>query len=335
MRIIDKTEKKKLAILEAVSRGDGQPMSSTRIMESLNLAGYDIRGRTIRLYLQRFDSEGLTVSLGKRGRIITAKGQQEIEGSRLLERVGSMSAKIDQMTFQMDFDLSRRSGTVAVNTTLIDPVVFLRHAEDFKRVFAKGYSMGDLLAVLKPGESIGNLTVPENRVGICTVCSITLNGVLLKHGVPVRSLFCGVMELCDYVPTRLIDIINYDGTSFDPLELIIRGGRTDYLGATATGNGKIGIGFRELPSNSRGFVVDIAAKLKRCGLGGFLRIGHPGQALYGIPVPEECVGAIVIGGLNPMSVFEERGVRLDSSALSGLLPYERLIHFEDLDVCIP
>lgn len=330
MTITDKTEKKKLAILEVLKNSNG-PLSSGKITESLNVAGYDISERTVRLYLQQFDDEGLTDAHGKRGRTITEEGRHEIGSSRLLERVGYMSARIDQMTYQMNFDLPLRSGTVVVNTTLVDPAVLIERIEEIKRVFSMGYAMGSLLGILKPGEKQGDLVIPEGRVGLCTVCSITLNGVLLKHGVPVRSLFCGLMELHDHKPVRLAEIINYDGTSLDPLELFIRGGKTNYIGAISTGNGCIGIGFRELPADSYDLVVSLAEKLEKIGLGGFMEIGRPGQALFGIPVPEGCIGAVVIGGLNPVAILEENGIRVEARALSGLLPFNRLIHYEELD----
>jgi HTH-type transcriptional regulator, global nitrogen regulator NrpRI len=330
MAITGKTEKKKLAILE-VLKSSNEPLSGGKITESLNIAGYDISERTVRLYLQQLDEGGLTEPHGKKGRTITEEGRHEIGSSRLLERVGYMSARIDQMTFQMNFDLALRSGTVVVNTTLIDPLILVKYIKEIKRVFSMGYAMGHLIGVLKPGEKIGDMTIPEGQVGLCTVCSITLNGVLLKHGVPVRSLFCGLLELHDHKPVRLAEIINYDGTSLDPLELFIRGGRTNYMGAISSGSGYIGIGFRELPAESYDLVVNLAEKLEKIGLGAFMEIGRPGQALFGIPVPEGCIGAIVVGGLNPMAIYEENGIHVEARALSGLLPFNRLIHYEDLD----
>ena len=326
----DKTSKKKLAILE-VLKNSATPLSGNKITEALNIAGYDISERTVRLYLQQFDDSGLTMPVGKRGRVITEAGKHEIGSSRILERVGYMSAKIDQMTYRMNFDLSLRSGTVVVNTTLVDREVLLEKIDDIKQVFAMGYAMGYLVGVLKPGEKIEDLVIPEGKVGLCTVCSITLNGVLLKHGVPVRSLFCGLMELYNYKAVRLAEIINYDGTSLDPLELFIRGGRTDYCGAISTGSGYIGIGFREFPAESYDLVVNLAEKLKMIGLGGFMEIGRSGQALFNIPVPEGCIGAVVVGGLNPVAILEENGIRVEAKALAGLLPFNRLIHFEELD----
>jgi len=105
---------------------------------------------------------------------------------------------------------------------------------------------------------------------------------------------------------------------------------TNYIGAIKTGNGRIGVGFREFPAESREMVETIAEKLDKAGLGAFMCIGRPGQPLIDIPVSEGRVGAIVIGGLNPVSILEESGFRVHSRALSGLMDFGRLFHYEEM-----
>jgi repressor of nif and glnA expression len=168
-------------------------------------------------------------------------------------------------------------------------------------------------------------------IGIGTVCSITLNGVLLANGIPTNSRFGGLLELRDKKPTRFVEIIHYEGTTLDPLEVFIRSGMTDYSGAVESGNGKIGASFREVPAESRDRVIELAKKLEKVGLGGFHTIGWPGRPLLEVPVSEGRVGAIVIGGLNPVAILEEKGIRVHSRALAGLAAYERLFPYQELD----
>jgi len=217
-----------------------------------------------------------------------------------------------------------------VNMSLVDPRHLSACVDEIRKVFAHGYAMGTLLAILPPGASLGERVVPPDRLGVCTVCSITLNGVLLKHGVPTASRFGGLMELRDGRPTRFVEMIHYDGTSIDPLEVFIRSGMTNYCGAVETGNGLIGASFREIPENSRDLAVHLADRVSAIGLGGFQEIGWPDQPVLGLPVYPGRIGVVMIGGLNPMSILEERGHRVDSRALAGLLDYNRLFHFDDL-----
>ena len=322
-------KKREMALLTALKR-TGQTMTSAELTAALEKQGFTVSERTARLYLLALDEKGFTKNHGKQGRSITKKGLNELDSSRTLERVGLYSAKIDQMTYRMNFDLPLRTGTVLVNTTLVHRQQLLDCIDAVSLVFEKNMAMGHLVGLLEPGELIGDFSVPEDMVGFCTVCSITLNGVLLKHGIPCRSRFGGLLEMRGGEPERFLEIINYDGTSIDPLEVFIRSGMTDYLGATNLGDGRIGASFRELPSDSRPLALELAKKLDEVHLGGFMEIGLPGQPLFDIPVSEGRVGAVVIGGLNPVAVFEEMGIRLFSRALSGLMEYNRLFYYTDL-----
>jgi repressor of nif and glnA expression len=71
--------------------------------------------------------------------------------------------------------------------------------------------------------------------------------------------------------------------------------------------------------------------MKKAELGGFALLSSPGRPLLQVPVNEGCVGGIIMGGLNPVAVFEESGVRVFSRALSGLVDYDRLFHYTDFD----
>jgi repressor of nif and glnA expression len=231
---MDKKERNRAAILTALSNATG-PVSSSRLALLLTGGGNELSERSVRLYLKQLDDEGLTERHGKRGRVITEKGMAELRAAQILERVGYLSAKIDQMTYSMTFDLATRTGTVVVNTSMVNPRQLAACTDRVCKVFTDGYAMGNRLALLGPGETVGHLTVPQDRVGFCTVCSITINGVLLKHGIPTTSRFGGLLELRNRRPTRFVEMIHYDGTSIDPLEVFIRSGMTNYLGAIAAG----------------------------------------------------------------------------------------------------
>ena len=313
----EKTEKKELAILRLLQKAD-RPLASSQLMENLQAMGHEVSERTVRHYFQELDRRGLTSNLGRKGRVITELGLKELGSARVYDKVGLLAAKIDQLTYQMSFDLYKKSGTVIINVSLVDIDLLPQVTPLVCQVYEAGYSMGNLMALFKAGERVGGITIPENMVGFGTVCSITLNGVLLAHGIPTHSNFGGLLELRERKPTRFVEIIKYDGSSLDPLEVFIRSGMTDYAGAIATGNGRIGVGFREMPADSRDKVISLIQELKDVGLGGFLMVGWPGQPLLEIPVIEGRVGAVVIGGLNPAAILEEKGIKIKSRALAGM-----------------
>ena len=230
----------------------------------------------------------------------------------------------------MSFDLHKKSGTVITNISFIETSMLPRVGPLICQVYEAGYSMGTMMALFKSGDRVGGFMVPDGMTGFGTVCSITLNGVLLAHGIPTQSIFGGLLELRKHQPTRFVEIIKYDGTSIDPLEVFIRSGMTDYAGAIRNGNGRIGVGFREVPADSRENVLALSETLKDVGLGGIMLVGWPGRPLLEIPVAEGRVGVVVIGGLNPVAILEETGTKIQSRALAGMVDYERLFPYQEM-----
>ncbi|MBU0729394.1 MAG: DUF128 domain-containing protein [Proteobacteria bacterium] len=326
----EKIEKKELAILRLLEKSDS-PLTSSRLTESLKTMGFEVSERTTRHYCKELDSRGLTENLGKRGRKITEFGRNELGSARVFDKVGFLSGRIDQLTYRMSFDLARKSGTVIANISIVDADLLHRLVGQIQRVYASGYGLGRMMALFGPGERPGGIEVPPGMIGMATVCSITLNGVLLAQGVPAHSKFGGLLEIRGGKPARFVEIIKYEGTSLDPLEIFIKGGMTNVLGAIESGNGRIGVGFRELPADSRAHVLKLNGKLEKAGLGGFMLIGWPGQPLLEVPVNEGRIGAIVIGGLNPAATLEETGVKVGSRALAGMIEYERFFNFTEMD----
>jgi HTH-type transcriptional regulator, global nitrogen regulator NrpRI len=325
-----KSEKKRVAILKLLHES-GECLRSTVLTRQLQAQGHEVSGRTVRLYLLELDREGLTANCGKLGRKLTARGIKEVAAVQTYDKVGFMAAKIDQLTYNMTYHPERGAGSVIVNLSLLPRALLKRSAPLIKKVFAGGFAMGRLLGLYAPGARAGELTVPEDCVGLATVCSITLNGVLLAYGIPTNSRFGGLLEIQNKTPKRFVELISYEGTTLAPLEIFIRAGMTDYIGATQTGHGRIGAGFREIPADSRARVVGIAARLEEAGLGGFLTIGWPGQPLLGIPVSAGRAGAVVIGGLNPIAILEENGMRVPSRAMSTLAEYGQLFPYQEFD----
>ena len=327
---MDKKDRKKTEILR-VLKEEGKILTSSQIVEILQNAGVHYSDRAVRMYLQILDEQGLTEPHGRKGRAITSAGLRELEGSNPVTHLAYLSAKIDIMTYRMTFDLPTCSGAVIVNMTLLPIADFYECIDDVCEVFRQGYAMGELVALLKPGMSWNGTVIPAGHCGFCTVCSVTFNGVLLKHGIPMTSRFSGLLETKNGKPSRFTEIINYNATTVDPLAIFIRAGMTNYRDALRTGNGLIGAAFRELPDESRPRVEGIIERMKKIGLGGFLKFGLPNQSILGIPVSDGYLGAIVVGGLNPIAVLVEAGKKVFQSwAISGLMDYHRLFHYTEL-----
>jgi hypothetical protein len=328
---MDKMSQRKIsiAILNTLQSA-GRPLGATRIAKRIEDFGFVLSQRTVRYYLQKMDREGLTHNFGKKGRKITAQGESELKTAFVIDKVGFVSAKIDTLTYQMNFLYKKLKGDVIINISSIEKEYFPKALQQIQLVYKAALGMGTLVALGSPGEKIGTIAIEENRVGIGTVCSVTLNGILLKEGIHATSRFGGLLELVNGHPFRFTEIIAYDGSSIDPLEIFIKGGMTSVRQAAITGNGKIGASFREIPSIAVSKVEKIKNRMHKIGLGGILMIGKPGRPLLDIPVTEGRVGMIVAGGLNPIAAVEESGIATENTAMKGLLPFEKLLPYWEI-----
>jgi repressor of nif and glnA expression len=190
--------------------------------------------------------------------------------------------------------------------------------------------MGTKLAVVREGERFGSTIVPPDRVALGTVCSVTANGILLKQGIPVTSRFGGLMEIKDGKLSRFVALIDYNGSTLDPLEVFIRGDMTRVRDCVRTGDGVIGVSFREIPAAAVSDVRQIKKEMDRQGLDGILAIGAPNQPLFHVPVGEGRAGLIVAGGLNPIAALREAQADVDFHSLSEVEDISRFADFNAL-----
>jgi len=322
----------KIAILR-ILRDANQPIGSAVISHELKSHGFDLSSRSIRLYLEYLENKGL---VGKAlrgregGRSITPKGIIEIRDAQVFDRVGYTSAKIDALACQTTLQLAMRTGLIVLNVSIIDENVLPAAADEIIPVFEAGLGMGEYLTLCSGGKNMGQFQIPPGKVGVGTVCSVTVNRIMLNNGVPMSSRFGGVLEFSKKQCTRFTDVIDYGGTSLDPLEIFIKGKLTSVRDTALTGNGRIGASFREVPSPVVSNVEAIHRKMKIMGLGGILLIGTPNQPLLDFPIPEGRTGLIVAGGLNPIAAVEESGIATTNVALCTLYSFEKLFHFREL-----
>ena len=324
--------KQKVAILRALADAT-VPIGSAAIAKSLQAQGIDLSSRTIRLYLQEMGRCGWVeeASRGRNGgRSITAKGHEEIKDAMVTARLGFAEARVDALATQMTFNPLSRTGRVVVNVSTIDETSLARAFDVMQPVFRAGLSMGEYLVLAQWGETVGHFQVPEGKVAIGTVCSVTVNGILLGARIPTASRFGGVLEIEGGKPMRFTDVINYDGTSLDPLEIFIKGRLLSVRQAAANGMGRIGASFREIPTCALDEAEKILRRLDRIGLNGVLLFGKPNQPLLDFPVHNGRTGLIVAGGLNPAAALEEAGIPCSNFAMSTLFDFEKLIHYREV-----
>lgn len=309
------------AILRAIEES-GRAIGAKQIGDALHVSGLHLQPRTVRLRLLETDRLGFTRLVSRRaGRALTPRGSEELRRGDVLSKVGFVAARIDSLVCRMSFDLRRTAGTIVSNLATIPRGAVARALQDMKPVFARRLGMGHLVR-LSPDPA------QADRMALATVCSITVNGALLKQGIPLTSRFGGLLEMREGRPVRFVEIIEYRGSTLDPLEVFIQAGMTRVRDCARTGTGVIGASFREFPSVATDAVHRVRAALERAGLGGILLVGRPGLPVLDVPVGEGRSGLIVLAGLNPVAALREAGVGPEIRSLAGLAEYAAFTPFE-------
>lgn len=317
------------AILDILEKNTGKIIGSREISRQLRKHGINLTERTVRYHLKILDERGLTKVFGKEGRMITPKGKEELLHSLVSKKVGFVISKIENLAYLTDFNIDTMEGNIILNVSFFLEKYLEKALKIMKPVFSSPFVMSDKVVIKKSGERIGDILVPEKHIGFGTVCSVTINGIFLKAGIPVSSRFGGVLQI-NTEPVRFIALISYDGSSLDPLEIFIKSKMTDVNSLVRKKSGKILASFREIPIVSIDKALYLQKKLKEKNIGGILKIGEPNQALLEIPVSVDKAGVVIVGGLNPIAALEEVGIPCISKAMSTLYKFSDMIHFRDV-----
>ncbi len=316
-------ERKVLAILKVLS--DSQETLGARVIaRRLKDHGIELGERAVRYHLKLMDVRGLTQHAGREGRLITEPGIKELQSALVRDKVGFALSRIELLAFRTSFDPQNRTGSVPVNVSFFPKEKFSKALQAMKPAFAAGLCVSDLVAVAEEGETLGQLIVPEGKIGLATVCSIVVNGSLLKAGVPMDSRFGGILQLRERQPFRFVELIHYSGSSLDPSEVFIRARMTSVSKVAKSGSGEILANFREIPALCRPIADEVVVKLKEAGLGGLLLMGDTSEPVCEIPVELNRIGIILLGGLNPVAAAEESGIEGRNHAMSTIMEYQNL-----------
>ena len=265
------------------------PIGSIQLFELMGVHGYDIKDRTIRLTLQELDELGLTEKVPGQGRRLTEDGRAELERGDVNSRLEQVRARIATLTSRVSYDPIDDEGALVASAAFLDESTLDRALELVGRLDA--LPLGRIPVAVEESDE----TEP-GAYRVVAASSITLDGVLLAHGVDGRISNAGVLEYeleadasSDERPSsrggrfrRFVDVINGEGSSIDVVTLLIEAGRTDVATPLETGGPGLLVGdSREFPITRFDEARDLAVTTRRA-LGGVVDFRRPRE---GDPLP--------------------------------------------------
>lgn len=307
--------RKLIEILRIIREHDGA-VGARVISDMLNERGYRIGERGVRYHLRILDERGLTKKEGYAGRDITKLGLAELNEALVEDRVGFITTHIEELIYEMDFDLKNKKGQVIVNTSLIDKRDFEDAMQIIELVIESGLNLGSYIAV--EDEDVSDSEELDGNVVIHTICSITLDGILLQHGIPSSPKYGGIIEIKDDRPLGFVDVVSYKGTSIDPMKLFMSKRATSVFDCMEHGNGRILGNVREIPASAISDAEKVIEMAQSIGFEGLIEIGGTCQPILNTPIKTGSAGIAVSAGINSMAAVMESGIEVINYPISSL-----------------
>lgn len=234
------------------------------------------------------------------------------------EKVKFLLSKAWNLIYKVDFDLESLKGQVIANISFVNK-------EDFDEsldLFGKFMESNPEYCSSKYYQ-----TVPapdKDKKGICTVCSLTIDGILTNNGISAVPQYGGILETGGKEP-RFIELTAYSGSSLDPHEIYLSKGMTSVLDVF-NGNGRILASLREIPYISRPDALDILEGIKEAGFS-VLKVGKPSELVYNAKVERYHAGIVAPGGLNPVAAIREKGIHVEPKAVETIMDVSQMEEF--------
>lgn len=213
---------------------------------------------------------------------------------------------------QVNFDVEKQKGNIIANVSYLDK----DDLDDALKIMENTYN--DNPKFINPYYTLIDHPNDDSKIGIATICSLSIDGIMINNGVMSNPKYSGVLELTE--PPLFIDMISYNGTTLDPHKIFLSKGMT-----SITGNGpnKILASVKEIPYISRDYAVHLLEILNNIGFS-IYKIGKPRELVYNSKVDNYNFGVITGGGLNSIGAVKEKGIDIEVKAMEKLIPFEKM-----------
>jgi hypothetical protein len=310
-----RTERKYVEILR-ILKEHREPLGAKRLSELMAEHGYVLSDRAVQYYLSYLDAMGFTEKVGNQGRILTPEGMAESENALVEDRIGFVISKLERLAFRSTFDPVTQTGDVAYNLSIVPENQLEAVCVAFDELIKAGLGFFSSYHLVDQDPRI-----PHGSVGIMTICSITMDGVLQRRGVPVRMAYGGRLSIDDGEPQRFLDLIGYRGTTIDPLQLFISAGLTSISSLVQHNSGIALANVREVPVAAGPQVEEYIALMRECG---FVYPVRMGTSIFNLRPDPYRLSIVAYSGLNFIGNAVEHGYKIKTEIGAGNISFSQL-----------
>lgn len=313
--------RKQIEILRILSE-QSEPTGSSVLRRELAKRGFPLSERAIRYHLKLLEERGLVEGHEKAGRTITKSGLEELHRALAYKRMGFILTWYLSLAYRVTYSPESAEGEVVANVFMVDKNFREEAIKAVKNLYSVGLLPAPYVKVLGEEEEYREISAPENKIAIMTVCNLTIDGILIHSGIPLILRYGGLVQFMKWKPIRFTELIAYDSTTVPPLEVFVYRRMTSITSILRTGSGMIPANMREIPAVSENHALKIIENLKKSGWGGILAFGKPNESILGVPVSMDRCGISMVGGLIPAAMLTEIGIPVETYAPHCLVSVE-------------
>ena len=214
---------------------------------------------------------------------------------------------------QVNFDVEKRKGNIISNVSYLNK----KDVDYALSIMEETYN--DNPKYINPYYKLINHPENDEKVGIATICSLSIDGILINNGIMSNPKYGGLLELTE--PPLFIELISYNGSTVDPHKIFLSKNMTSI--SSERSPSKILASFKEVPYIARDYAVDLLDTLNKIGFS-IYKIGKPREVTYNAKAENYNFGVVAGSGLNSIGAVRERGVDVEVKAIEKLLPFEKM-----------
>ena len=212
---------------------------------------------------------------------------------------------------QVDYDIETNEGNIVANISYLNK----QDLDDALAIMKRTYK--SLPKYMNPLFNIVDHPTDDSKVGIATVCSLSIDGILINNGIMSTPRYGGLLELGK--PPLFVEMISYDGSSIDPHKIFIFKNLTSI--SKRQNPKKILASIKEVPYIARPECEEILDKINENGFPIF-KVGKPRELVYNAKVDNYNFGIVTGSGLNSIAAIKEKGIAIEAKAVETILPIE-------------
>ncbi len=234
-------------------------------------------------------------------------------GSTKQPKIPFLLSKSWNLIQQVNFNVEKRKGDIISNVSYLDK----NNLDKAMTIMEDTYNSNP--KYINPYYKIIDHPTEDDKIGIGTICSLSIDGLLINNGIMCNPIYGGLLELTE--PPLFIDLISYNGTTIDPHKIFLSKNMTSI--SANSGTKKILASFKEIPYVARDYAVHLLDILKNTGFS-IYKIGKPREVTYNAKADNYNFGVVAGSGLNTIGAIKEKGIEIEVKAIEKLIPFEEM-----------